>query len=144
MAVEILKTPGHSDDSIVFKSDEILITGDTLFTGTIGNCYTGDYETYFNSLKSLVSLPGNHKIYPGHDLRRYAMGVAARLDPENKDIAPYLDGYNPEDEWSTLAEEMRVNPFLRWNDPALAQALGWTKELYGSDIEKFRALMKLH
>ncbi len=29
--------------SLDFSYDNILITGDTLFNGTVGNCYNGEY-----------------------------------------------------------------------------------------------------
>ncbi len=39
--IEVLDTPGHTDDSLSFSVDGCLITGDTLFNGTVGNCFSG-------------------------------------------------------------------------------------------------------
>lgn len=53
--IRIISTPGHSPHSILFYYKDILLTGDTLFTETVGNCYTRDYAMYFRSLSKLAS-----------------------------------------------------------------------------------------
>lgn len=142
--VEVISTPGHSDDSVVFRAGEILITGDTLFTGTVGNCYTGDYEVYFASLKMITALPGSCRIYPGHDLREYAVGAARKLDPSNPHLEGYLAKGDPENEYSLMDEERQVNPFIRWNDPALEPARRGTGRPLETEFQRWRALMELH
>ena len=142
--VEPLRTQGHSDDSVTLRCGDILITGDTLFAGTIGNCYTGDFTAYFGSLQKLLALPAATRVYPGHDLRKYAMGVAKRLTPGNPYIKEYLAKHNPDDEWTTLGEELLVNPFIRWNATDLdlvRQRLEGPKE---TAFDRFRLLMELH
>lgn len=66
--IEVIHTPGHTVGSVVYKSGNILITGDTLFRGNIGRCdlYGGDEMAMEQSLKKLISLEGDYKIYPGH------------------------------------------------------------------------------
>lgn len=66
--LEVLHTPGHTQGSVCFKSDGIIITGDTLFSGSIGRCdlYGGDEDAMQSSLKRLHALEGDFKIYPGH------------------------------------------------------------------------------
>ena len=43
----IVHTPGHTEDSLCFYTGNALISGDTLFNGTIGNCFTGDLAGFF-------------------------------------------------------------------------------------------------
>lgn len=68
--LKVLHTPGHSLGSICLYSEEnkILFTGDTLFKMGAGRTDFpgGDYNTLKNSLKHLLSLPGDIMIYPGH------------------------------------------------------------------------------
>jgi len=63
--------PGHSPGSLVYSStkDEILITGDVLFQGSIGRTDLpgGNYETLINSIKNnLMEFPDNTRVFPGH------------------------------------------------------------------------------
>lgn len=66
---EIIKTPGHTDESITyyFYEDDIMFTGDFIFKDTIGRT---DFSNSNNSdmIKSLkkISEYSNVKIYPGH------------------------------------------------------------------------------
>jgi hydroxyacylglutathione hydrolase len=62
-----MQTPGHSLDSLSFYTGSALITGDTLFNGTIGNCFSGDLKAFFFSIKRLMAFPPNTLIFAGHD-----------------------------------------------------------------------------
>lgn len=66
----VLHTPGHSLGSICLynKEKNILISGDTLFKGSIGNISfpTSNPKLMWESLKKLSKLPGNTQVYPGH------------------------------------------------------------------------------
>jgi len=65
---EILHTPGHSPGGICLYGEGILITGDTLFAGSVGrtDLYGGDIEKLKSSFKRLMSLPDSVKVLPGH------------------------------------------------------------------------------
>ncbi|MEW6068743.1 MAG: MBL fold metallo-hydrolase [Nitrospirota bacterium] len=65
---EILHTPGHSPGGICLYGEGILITGDTLFAGSVGrtDLYGGDFEKLKRSFKRLMSLPEKIKVLPGH------------------------------------------------------------------------------
>lgn len=67
-SLTVLHTPGHTVGSVCFMADGILISGDTLFAGSIGRCdlYGGDDMAMAQSLKRLRELPGDYKVYPGH------------------------------------------------------------------------------
>jgi hydroxyacylglutathione hydrolase len=66
----VMHTPGHSPGSLCLYSKEnnVLISGDTLFKGTIGNISfpTSQPDLMWISLKKLAKLPPQTKIYPGH------------------------------------------------------------------------------
>jgi glyoxylase-like metal-dependent hydrolase (beta-lactamase superfamily II) len=70
LRIKVIHTPGHSPGSICFylPSEKILISGDTLFRGTIGNLSlpTARPASMWDSLKKLAILPAETKVYPGH------------------------------------------------------------------------------
>jgi hydroxyacylglutathione hydrolase len=121
--IEVYHTPGHTSDSIVFHCDNLLITGDTLFNGTVGNCFSGDLKGFYHSIKTLMMLPKETVIYAGHDYVRESMAFAKILEPENADIDAFLKRYDPDHVYSTLSEEYRINPFLRFNDENIVNLL---------------------
>lgn len=67
---KILETPGHTlGSSCLYNSDEkILFSGDTLFWNSYGrtDLYGGDEFQMIDSLKKLLSLPDDVKVFPGH------------------------------------------------------------------------------
>ncbi|GHU07975.1 hypothetical protein FACS1894151_03140 [Spirochaetia bacterium] len=66
--VEVISVPGHSADSVAFRIDKLLFTGDALTAGLVG----GTASTYgaaiqMTALRSrLLSLPGDLTVLPGH------------------------------------------------------------------------------
>lgn len=117
--LRVFHTPGHTADSFTFKAGNSLITGDTLFNGTVGNCFSGDLAGFFTSIKLLTAFPGTSLVYAGHDYVREAMAFAKSIDPENPHIDSFLEAYDPGHVVSTLDDELRVNPYLRFNAPAM-------------------------
>lgn len=87
-----LHTPGHSPGSQVFRVGRLLLTGDTLFVGSMGRVDLpgSDPEAMFDSLQRLKRLEGALLVYPGHD-------------------------YGPHP-CASLADECRSNPYLQPGD----------------------------
>lgn len=67
--IEVLHTPGHTPGSMVFKSGNQIITGDTLFVGRCGRADLpgSDVADLYKSLQRLKELPEETIVYPGHD-----------------------------------------------------------------------------
>lgn len=67
---EVIETPGHTPGGICLYSREpkVLISGDTLFKGSIGNLSfaTARPEKMWPSLDKLAMLPPDTSVYPGH------------------------------------------------------------------------------
>jgi len=65
---EIIHTPGHSPGGTCLYGEGIVITGDTLFAGTVGrtDLFGGDIEKLKRSFKKLMALPDKIKVLPGH------------------------------------------------------------------------------
>lgn len=67
----IIHTPGHSAGSVCLynQGEEILFTGDTLFSGSVGRADlpSGSYDEMLRSiLNKIFVLPDNVRIFPGH------------------------------------------------------------------------------
>lgn len=86
--VQALLTPGHTKGSVCYllehNGEKALITGDTLFAGSVGRCdlLTGNTGELMQSLKKLLALQENLPIYSGH-------GEQTTLDEERK-TNPFL------------------------------------------------------
>ncbi|MDY0164018.1 hydroxyacylglutathione hydrolase family protein [Desulfobotulus sp.] len=119
----VLATPGHTLDSVCFVGEGFVISGDTLFNGTVGNCFSGDLDAFFHSMEKLLSLPGDTRIYAGHDYVKEAVAFARSIEPDNPHLEAYLAAWNPGHGFSTLEMELRVNPYLRYNDPVMTEIL---------------------
>lgn len=67
---EVIKTPGHTRDSITFyfKEEKVMFTGDFLFYHTCGRCdlETSSVEDMLKSLNDFKKYDDDIIIYPGH------------------------------------------------------------------------------
>lgn len=88
LEIEILHTPGHTSDSICLHIGDAVFTGDTLFVGKVGGTDLDDgARTEYRSLhETLLALPDDTRVFPGHDV-----------------------GVEPQ---STIGRERTTNPFL--------------------------------
>lgn len=68
--LEVIHTPGHTRGGISLKGEpDILITGDTLFAGSVGRSDFpgGSHNVLISSIKNkLLKFPPETKVYPGH------------------------------------------------------------------------------
>ena len=67
--LRVIRTPGHTAGSVCYLGDGYIFTGDTIFCrGSYGryDLPTGDGDELFCSIKSLLQLPPDTVIYPGH------------------------------------------------------------------------------
>jgi glyoxylase-like metal-dependent hydrolase (beta-lactamase superfamily II)/rhodanese-related sulfurtransferase len=71
--LEVLFTPGHTNDSICLVCGDIVFTGDTLFLDDGGagrdDLPGGDPGAHWESLKRLALLPDELIVYPAHNYR---------------------------------------------------------------------------
>ncbi|MFM2153281.1 MAG: hypothetical protein RL199_1716 [Pseudomonadota bacterium] len=77
---QAIATPGHTEGGtcLWFPADRVLVTGDTLFVGSVGRTDLpgGDFETLAESIRDrLFTLPEGVTFYAGH-------GEPGRLDDE--------------------------------------------------------------
>lgn len=92
VALQIIYTPGHTDDSYSFYLGEgykRVFTGDTLLIRGCGRTdfQNGNAQQQYQSLQKLLTLPPETLVYPGHDYKGWSV--------------------------STILEEQQHNPRLR-------------------------------
>ena len=70
LSFQVIHTPGHSPGSVCYysKANHLLISGDSLFQGSIGNLHlpTAEPSRMWPSLKKLAALPPETRVIPGH------------------------------------------------------------------------------
>lgn len=141
--IQVYHTPGHTRDSVCFHTGNMLISGDTLFNGTIGNCFSGDLDAFLRSVRKLMALPENTIVYAGHDYVRESVMFAKMLEPDNRELDSFLRHYDPGHVRSTMADELRVNPYLRFNDEHMIALLEKKGLRVGTEKERWHSLMSV-
>ena len=142
-SLHVLHTPGHTRDSVCFYSGDILLSGDTLFNGKVGRCFTGDTEGFFHSIRKILEFPDDTIVYAGHDYVQEYVAFARWLDPDNGHLDEYLRQYNPEHVCATLGEEKKVDPFLRFDDEKIIRLLEKKGLPAKTSLERWQSLLSL-
>ena len=131
-AAEILFIPGHTRGHIAFhfRGEKAVFCGDTLFSLGCGRMFEGTAPMMWASLDKLRHLPGETRIYCGHEYTAANARFAVSIDPDNEALrrregaVGALRGRGEPTIPSTMGEERAANPFLRADDPGLAAAIG--------------------
>jgi len=132
----VFETPGHTVGHIAywFEGARALFCGDTLFSLGCGRLFEGSPEQMWDSLRKLRDLPGDTRIYCGHEYTNSNADFALDIDPGNAALKRQADGILAQRQNgqptipALLADEKVANPFLRADDPALQKAVGMPGE----------------
>ena len=118
---KIIYIPGHTSGHIAFYfyKNEILFSGDTLFSLGCGRVFEGTHEDMFNSLSKFKNLPQSTKVYCGHEYTYNNSLFCIKYDSENImlkekiiEIEKKLRKKEPTIP-STIKDELECNIFLR-------------------------------
>jgi len=139
----VLHTPGHTLDSVTFHTGNCLITGDTLFNGTVGNCFSGKLDAFYDSIKQLLSFSDNTIVYAGHDYVKASIALARQFEPDNPNYETYLKKYDPNNVHSMLSDEYKVNPYLRFNHPSIIDTLKIKGLPVKTELQRWQSVMTL-
>lgn len=125
LALDVLYTPGHTDDSYSFLLADRVFTGDTLLIGATGrtDLQNGDPRAQYDSLfNKLLRLPEDTLVYPAHDYN----GCTASTIGEERRLNPRLQVHCV-DEYVALMNGLQFNHPTLMNDDAVAANLGCGK-----------------
>jgi hydroxyacylglutathione hydrolase len=140
--------PGHTRGHVAFyfKKERVVFSGDTLFSLGCGRVFEGTYKQMFQSLNKLKNLPGETKVYCGHEYTFKNLEFCLKFNPNNDflkkkkdDIKLCLKNKKPTIP-STIADEIKANIFFRVNDPDVKKAINLENS---PDIEIFTKLRDL-
>lgn len=76
LEIEVLHTPGHTDDSVSLRIGDTVLTGDTVLGH--GTTVLSDLGAYLRTLRALIELPAGTLGLPGHGLELPDLAAAAR------------------------------------------------------------------
>ncbi len=143
-SLTVYQTPGHMEDCVTFYTGDSLITGDTLFNGTVGTCFSGDMEGFLGSILFLMTFPPETLIYSGHDYVKEAMAFARIIEKGNTAIESYMARYSADHVVSRLSDELEANPFLRFNDPKIIAIMEERGLPVKTELDRWNSLMDLY
>lgn len=138
--------PGHTLGQVAYYQPESksLFVGDTLFSMGCGRLFEGSAEQMHASLSRIARAPGDTFVHVGHEYTVRNGEFAASIEPGNFDIrrrvetAKRLGRVVPS---PTIADELKVNPFLRTHSPEIRHLLGFPPN--APDIEVFAKLREI-
>ncbi len=121
---KIYHIPGHTSGHVCyhFFNQDILFTGDTLFSLGCGRIFEGTYKEMFSSLQLLKSFPKETKIYCGHEYTLKNSEFCIYYDEDNSKLREKISSIKKKLEKglptipSTIKEELDCNIFLRSKD----------------------------
>ena len=113
---EVITTPGHTIDHVVFysKKNNILFSGDSLFRLGCGRVFEGTYKQMYTSLRKIYTLNNKTNIFCGHEYTNTNLKFLLSIFPKNKDL---------------LNEKYKINNQLLNTKSSIPFSLGMEKKL---------------
>ncbi len=111
ISLDVIYTPGHTDDSYSFLMGDRVFTGDTLFIRGTGRTdfQHGDARAQYDSLfNKLLKLPDETLVYPGHDYKGDTVSTIA----EER-------AYNPRLQVDSVEEYVKIMDNLNLANPKM-------------------------
>jgi hydroxyacylglutathione hydrolase len=132
LSANVIETPGHTAGHITywFHADKLAFAGDTLFSIGCGRVIEGTPEMMWASLVKLRDLPGDTRVYCGHEYTLANIKFAQTIEPGNAALtarAAQAQKQLAAGQFTiptTIDEEKATNVFLRADVPAVAAAVG--------------------
>jgi len=132
---KVLHLPGHTPDHVGYLIGENVFTGDSIFNPDVGSARAdfpgGSATALYSSTKTLLDLPGQYRLYVGHDYppeSRADNEVGGKHRPystveeQNRENKHVKTGTTEEDfikfrleRDSTLGEPRLLHQSLQWN-----------------------------
>ena len=132
LTFDVIDVPGHTSGHIAYYCGNwdgapILFCGDTLFSGGCGRLFEGTPAQMLDSLTKLASLPGQTRVCCTHEYTLSNLKFARAVEPNNAALIQYQQQCMALREAkvptlpSTIARELKINPFLRSDQAEVVQ-----------------------
>lgn len=146
----VLDVPGHTAGHIAFYTPDfdaspLLFCGDTLFSGGCGRLFEGTPAQMLASLDKLSRLPPATRVCCAHEYTLGNLRFAQAVEPDNPYVKARLHWCETRQAAgeptlpSTIATELKINPFLRSRRPAVRKAIA-QRGPADDDVAAFAAL----
>ena len=131
-AARVYFVPGHTAGHIAwhFPEGRALFCGDTIFLMGCGRLFEGTPDQLWEAMRRLRDLPGDTRVCCAHEYTLGNARFALTVDPGNEalqrraaQVAQARERGEPTVP-GLLSEERATNPFMRADEPALAEAVG--------------------
>ena len=139
LCLRVLDVPGHTRGHIAYvrttPGAHWLFCGDTLFGGGCGRLFEGTPAQMAHSLSKLAALPVDTELYCAHEYTLSNLRFAQAAEPDNPAISARITAESAKRTRglptipSTIGVELATNPFLRYQQPAIAATLAQTGHL---------------
>ncbi len=147
----VIDVPGHTAGHIAYycaamDSAPLLFCGDTLFSGGCGRLFEGTPAQMLHSLDQLAALPGNTRVCCTHEYTLSNLRFARAVEPGNEALRAYsaqceaLRAEGKPTLPSSIATELKINPFLRSRQASVVQAAKAQDSSAADDISVFAAI----
>lgn len=117
----VFDIPAHTSGHVAFyfAADKAVFTGDTLFAMGCGRLFEGTPADMFAAMRKLEALPGDTRVYCGHEYTESNGRFALTVEPGNAELLANMaevrrlraEGLPTIP--STIALERATNPFMR-------------------------------
>lgn len=146
--IKVYEIPGHTHGQIAFyiRDAQALFVGDTVFSMGCGRLFEGTPSEMFASLSRIKAFEPETQIYFGHEYTETNGRFALSVEPGNAGIRSRVESVRSELQSSsvasapTIADEIKVNPFLRANSAEIRKSLGLET---ATDVEVFTRLREM-
>jgi hydroxyacylglutathione hydrolase len=117
----VWEIPAHTAGHIAyyFEEEGMIFVGDTMFAMGCGRLFEGTAEQMYSNMQRIAALPGDVRIYCGHEYTLANGRFAKHVEPDNHAIADRLALVETmRDEGritlpTTVQQERETNPFVR-------------------------------
>lgn len=124
----VIDVPGHTAGHVAYSGNDWLFCGDTLFSGGCGRLFEGTASQMWNSLNKFAQLNDRTQVFCAHEYTQSNLAFALAVEPNNSDLIAYNEEVSNKRRQnqptipSTIAQEKRINPFLRCMEPSVISA----------------------
>lgn len=147
--LQIQEVPGHTLDHISYYNptgNGQLFCGDTLFLAGCGRLFEGDAAQMLDAMKYFRSLPESTDVYCTHEYSLANLKFAQAVEPDNQAIhtcterCQQLRDNNQPTLPTSIAQELKINPFMRSDQPAVIAAAAQFNGTSGDEVAVFGAI----
>ncbi|MBU2985686.1 hydroxyacylglutathione hydrolase [Saccharophagus degradans] len=153
-SLQVIATPGHMPEHLTYSlplATPKLFCGDTLFSCGCGRILQGTHEQLRTSLDTISALPSQTEVYCTHEYTLANIKFARAVEPQSQALIDYeqrVRSLRENDQPSiptTIEREKALNPFLRYKELSVQQAVENRLQLKGltaADVFKQLRLWK--